>query len=378
MTSIRTRILLSYLAVLGVSMGIVLLFVWLTAPAAYARHLQNLQAVEETGTAHNPSEAGQGQGYGAQRGQAQYVGFRDGLYEVLGLSTLAATLAALALSILFSRRIISPLQNMMQASERIAAGHYEKRVKVGGRDELAQLADSFNRMAQTLDQTETMRRRLIGDVSHELRTPLTTIKGFAEGLMDGVLPASQETYAEIYKEADRLTRLVEDLQEVSRVEAQAYRLEIAPVELNALAETVAKRLRLALEEKNITFSVKLPASLPPLLGDEDRLIQILTNLAANACQHTPSGGNITLAARPENGSVHVSIQDTGEGIAPEHLPHIFDRFYRVDKSRSRQSGGSGIGLTIARHLVEAHGGRIWAESPGLGYGSTFHFTIPAA
>ena len=224
-----------------------------------------------------------------------------------------------------------------------------------------------------------MRRRLIGDVSHELRTPLTAIKGSMEGLIDGVLPATQQTYQQIHAEADRLNRLVDDLQELSRVEARAYELEIRPLDVSSLVRTVTKRLAPRFESKRISLDLDLAADLPPVLADEDRTVQILTNLTGNALQYTPENGKVTISAKRINDEVQISVRDTGIGIPPQQLPHIFDRFYRVDKSRSRQpGGGSGIGLTIARALVEAQGGRVWAASAGDGQGSTFFFTCSIA
>jgi histidine kinase len=232
-------------------------------------------------------------------------------------------------------------------------------------------------MAEKLEQVELMRRRLIGDVSHELRTPLTAIKGSMEGLMDGVLPATDETYQQIHAEADRLNRLVDDLQELSRVEARAYQLELRPVDISSVVKTIAKRLSPQLESKRLTLTLNLPADLQPVLADEDRLIQVLTNLVGNAIHYTPEGGTITVTVESTGSGVRVTVRDTGIGIPPEHLAHIFDRFYRVDKSRSRRAGGgSGIGLTIAKHLVEAQGGRIWVESDGESKGSAFTFTLP--
>jgi histidine kinase len=234
-------------------------------------------------------------------------------------------------------------------------------------------------MAEKLNQVEFMRRHLIGDVSHELRTPLTAIKGSMEGLMDGVLPATNETYQLIHSEANRLNRLVDDLQELSRVEARAYDLDLRPVGVSSLSQTVTKRLAPHFESKHISLDLELAPDLPHVLADEDRAMQVLTNLTGNALQYTPEGGRVIISAKRIDDEVQIAVRDTGIGIPPEHLSHIFDRFYRVDKSRSRQAGGgSGIGLTIARALVEAHGGRIWAESSGEEQGTTFTFTFPIA
>jgi signal transduction histidine kinase len=195
-------------------------------------------------------------------------------------------------------------------------------------------------------------------------------------LIDGVIPATAETYLQIHQEADRLARLVDDLQELSRVEAGAYALQMLPVRLAPIIETTLKRFSIPAREKNITFHLAVPGDLPAVTADEARLAQVLTNLVGNALQYTPPGGEITIAAIQQGNEVSISVTDTGIGIAAEHLPHLFTRFYRADKSRSRQSGGgSGIGLTIARHLVEAQGGRIWVESEGTDKGSKFTFTL---
>ncbi len=303
--------------------------------------------------------------------------YRAGFLEALFWGGGVASLMALVASILLSRRIVSPIRDLSLASQRIAAGKYDERVQVQGEDELADLGNHFNQMASRLQQVEGMRQQLIGDVSHELRTPLTSIKGYMDGLMDGVVPASPETYMQIYQEADRLSRLVDDLQELSRVEAGAVRLELRPVNLVDVFSSVAKRLKPQYDSKNVQLETSIADGLPLLRADLDRLIQVLTNLVGNALQYTPSGGRVTLSAVRRGGEVLVTVSDTGIGISKDDLAHIFDRFYRADKSRSRQQGGgSGVGLTIARHLVQAHGGRLWAESNGPGQGSAFLFTLP--
>ena len=267
----------------------------------------------------------------------------------------------------------------MGASRRIAEGEYEHRVSIHTRDELGMLASSFNTMAEKLEQVETMRRRLIGDVAHELRTPLTVIKGSMEALQDGIIPATPETYAQVAAETDRLGRLVDDLQEVSRVESGALDLHFEQVSVQELAETIHKRLSTAYSHKGVVLTLDIPGMLPPVRADLDRLLQVTINLLMNALQYTSTGGMVKFSAQAQGKEVLFRIIDDGIGIPAEHLPHIFDRFYRADRSRSRKAGGgSGIGLTICRHLVEAHAGRIWVESPGEGQGSTFFFTIPAA
>jgi histidine kinase len=308
-----------------------------------------------------------------------YVDFRASFNEALMYAALAAMLVAVALSLYLSQSVIRPVRAMSLATERIADGRYDERVHVKGEDELAQLASRFNQMAEKLSQVESMRRRLIGDVSHELRTPLTAIVGSMEGLMDGILPATAETYGQIHAEAKRLNRLVDDLQELSRVEAQAYELDRRPADVSSLMQTVNKRLIPQAESRGISLALEVAPDLPHVFVDEDRIIQILINLTGNALQYTQKDGRVTVGVKLQNHDLLFSVRDTGIGIPAEHLSNIFDRFYRVDKSRSRQAGGgSGIGLTIARALVEAHGGRIWAQSAGKDQGSTFYFTIPSS
>lgn len=384
-THLGVKLFLSYFVVVLVGVIVLAMTVPAVIPQAFSRHLGNVGMTEGMGMMGTGQGQGQGQGFGFGDGQGAgmmaelFTGFRDGVFEALAWAAAAAVLVAVLISLVFSRRILHPLRGMMQASQRIADGHYDERVVAEGVDELGQLAARFNQMAEKLEQVESMRRQLIGDVSHELRTPLTAIKGSMEGLMDGILPATDETYLQIHQEADRLNRLVDDLQELSRVEAGAYELDLQPTRIVPLIETVAKRFRQPFESKRVGLDLSLAVDLPPVLSDEHRILQVLTNLTGNALQYTPAGGTVTISAARKNGSVQITVRDTGVGIAPEHLSQLFDRFYRVDKSRSRATGGgSGIGLTIAKYLVEAHGGEMSVESEGLEKGSAFSFTVPVA
>lgn len=308
-----------------------------------------------------------------------FAGYRHAIGESLTRAILAATVLALGLSWYISRMISLPIQRMMVAARRIAAGHYAERVEVNGAkgaDELGQLAVHFNQMAASLEQTEKLRHELIGNVAHELRTPLTSIKGYMEGLIDGVLPAEEATFERVYREADRLQRLVFDLQELSRVEAGAVPLTLRSLSIEALIGGIVERLSGQFEDKGVAIQTEVAPGLPPVRGDEDRLCQVMLNLAGNALQYTPEGGTVAIRAWREQGWMLVAVKDSGVGIAAEHLPRLFDRFYRVDPSRSRAVGGSGIGLTIAKHLVEAHGGTITAHSDGHNRGSTFTLRLP--
>jgi signal transduction histidine kinase len=371
--SIRRRLgiklFFSYVVVILVGVLVLSTTAQLVIPSSFERHMVGM-----SGT----------MGHNSGMQQNMYSNFQAAVMEALAWATMAATAAAIIASWFVSRQVVTPVKQMMVASQRIAEGHYDERVQVAEnikldeQDELAQLAYRFNQMAARLDQTETMRRQLIGDVAHELRTPLTIIKGTMEGLMDGVLPAEKETYQQVHQEADRLQGLVADLQELSRVESGSVPLQLKRIPVDRLVSAVTGRMGQLFADKGVQLRPDLPAHLPALLCDEDRLTQVLVNIVGNALKYTPEGGLVQISAAGRNHMVVLAVRDSGVGIASEHLPHIFTRFYRVDKSRSRASGGSGIGLAIAKSIVEAHGGQIWVESEGDGKGSSFFFTIPAA
>lgn len=374
--SIRRRLgrklFLSYLIIIVVGVVVLASAAEFTIPTSFDRHLLAMQ-----------SKMG-GAGMGMGRDPDLLASFRAAVTESLLLAASAAVVAAVVVSLLVTRRVVAPVREMMDASRRIADGSYAERVAVRGSsdpaemDELDQLAVTFNQMADKLERTETMRRELIGDVAHELRTPLSTIKGSLEGLMDGVLAPSEANLLQIYREADRMQRLVADLQELSRVEAGAFELHPRTVDVEELVAGAAGRLAGQFEEKGVRLEIKLAPDLPRVKADPDRVGQVMLNLLGNALQYTPSGGTVEVLARPLERHLEIEVHDQGIGIPAEHLPQLFTRFYRVDRSRSRAGGGSGIGLTIAKHLVEAQGGRIWASSQGLGKGSKFTFTLPLA
>ena len=362
------KLFFSYLLVLLVAGVVLAASVQVMLPAAFERHLGGAE--------------GTGKGWMGGRHQTEeppfYTQFKDGVNEALWRAGLTAVLMAGALSWAISRRIVEPVRQMEAISQRIAAGEFDQRVPVSGEDELGQLARSFNRMAEDLAQVERRRQRLIGDVSHELRTPLTAIQGYMEGLIDGVLPAEAETFAQIHEESVRLSRLVDDLQELSRIEAGAYTLHLEAVALSDALRAVQKRLRHQFESKDLHLEIPAVPADWRVRADSERLVQILINLLGNAWRYTPSGGSVRVQVARRDAMLEICIQDTGIGISADDLPHIFERFYRADDSRSRRRGGSGIGLTVVQHLVAAQGGRVWAESEGAGRGSRFCFQLPAA
>lgn len=303
--------------------------------------------------------------------------FRAVVDQALLVSAFAALTATIIVSLFVSRRIVEPLQELSMVSRRLAEGYYRERTSIRSDDELADLSRSINQLAEALEQIEQRRLALLADVAHELRTPLTTIEGYMEGLIDGVIGPEPQTFAMIQHEAVRLKRLIGELALLSRAEAGQLQVAPRPLDLQALIEHVAAQFQPQFAAQEVALALQIADEQPTALADPDRLEQVLINLLANALRYTPVGGRVAIEVEPFDLFVRIAVRDTGIGIAAEHLSHIFERFYRVDKSRARRSGGTGIGLTIARHLVYAQGGEIWAESAGPGCGATFYLTLPA-
>jgi histidine kinase len=304
--------------------------------------------------------------------------FQSVIQQALLISGFAALAAAVIVSLFVSRRIVEPIQTLSNVSRRLAQGFYRERTSIHADDEISQLAHSVNQLAEALDQTERRRLALLADVTHELRTPLATIGGYMEGLLDGVVSANPATFNLILRETRRLQRLIEDLELLSRVEAGQLPVVARAIDLLPVLEAQLAQFEPLFSSNQVTLQLDAPAQLPQVWADPDRVAQVLINILANAYRYTPAGGTVTVQVTTDDHEVRVAVIDTGIGIAAEHLPHVFERFYRVDKSRARNSGGSGIGLAIARHLIYAQGGEIWAESDGIGKGARFIFTLPLA
>jgi histidine kinase len=307
---------------------------------------------------------------------ALLASFRSAISQALLAAAAAAALVGLVTSMLLLRQILRPLNEIARGSRRIADGRYDERVAVPSSDELATVATSFNQMAASLAQTEHQRVNLIGNVAHELRTPLAGIEGYLEGLIDGVFAPEAATFGEIQHEVRRMRRLIDDLQALSHVEAGQVSLQLTEVDLTTIAQRTIAQLRPQTTASCLEVAVTSAATPLIVRADPDRLAQILLNLVGNAVRYTPEGGCITVRLSAEDRQARVEVIDTGIGISAEDLPLLFERFYRVDRSRARVSGGSGIGLTIARHLTWAMGGELSAASAGPGQGSTFTLTLP--
>ncbi len=294
------------------------------------------------------------------------------LLVAIGMSILALGIAAF-----IAREITAPLRRLTVAAYRVARGDLSVRVPIRGDDDLARVSVAFNRMAVALEEQQRLRRRLMNDIAHELRTPLSVIQAHAEALMDGVFPPTPDNVRPIHEQTLLLRRLVNDLRELALAEAGELRMSQAPLDLATIVRHAANSMRPAAEQKDIRLEVDIVGAPLQIIGDAQRLEQVLLNLLSNAVRHTPARGTVTVRAWKEDESVHVQVRDTGPGIAPEDIPHVFERFWRGDKSRTRGTGGTGLGLAIARNWVEAHGGRIWVESQP-GRGATFTFVIPLA
>ena len=304
--------------------------------------------------------------------------FATALLISISIALVAATAAALAVTWYFSRRVQRSIRQVAEAASQVAAGRYDTRVADPGLGyEFEILATTSNTLADRLRATERTRQRMLGDLAHEMRTPLATIDAHVEAIEDGVRSADEETLEVIRSSTRRLRRLAEDVSQVSRAEEGGLDISVRPI----LAADVARGAADAARDRFSAAGVSLETSLKTdsyVLGDPDRLGQVLGNLLDNALRHTPVGGTVRVECRSARGWVEYAVIDTGHGIAAEHLGHVFDRFFRADTARDRDHGGSGIGLSIAKALVEAQSGTIAAASPGEGHGATFTVRLPAA
>jgi len=327
--------------------------------------------------------------------------FLNDLRRTLVIAALIAGALGIILGLVVSRAVAAPLNDLANAAHAFAERDWSRRVRVSGTAEVATVAREFNAMADAIQRGEAQRRALVADIAHELRTPLAVVQGNLRAMLDEVYPLERKEIATIYDETRLLSRLVDDLRELALAESGQLDLKVETVDLGRVIRAAIENFSAAADAQNVRLifntssigshadaglgmgaqSAEQKTETPRVRGDSDRIAQVLRNLLANALRYTPSGGRIALSVTQDKNFARVSVADTGEGIAPENLTRVFDRFYRGDKSRARSSfdlrsgGGSGLGLAIAKSWVEAMGGRIGAESE-LGRGSTFWFTIP--
>jgi two-component system, OmpR family, sensor histidine kinase BaeS len=287
--------------------------------------------------------------------------FVGSIHRYLAWAFFGAIALAVVLSYAINRRILKPLTRMTAITEEIAAGEFSARVPMATTDEVGQLARAFNRMAENLEKIERLRRTLMIDVAHELRTPLTNIRGYLEALNDGVLPPAPETLALLQDETLRLVQLVEDVLALARADAAGGRLQPQAVDLKPLIENTLAAFSPAIERKSLTVRIEAHQPVPVIRADTDRLARVLRNLTDNAVQYAPPGSVVEIHMIPENDDIQVEYTNTATDLLPADLPYLFERFYRGEKSRSRHHGGAGIGLSIVKELVEAHGGSVHAR-----------------
>lgn len=364
--TIKWKLLFTYLVVVAVCLGVVIVTTRQLTISVYSDHVRMMQGEGRMGNMVSGNMA-------SDLNDA----FRDALNISLFWAGLIAVAVAFVISIVISRKITRPIHDMALVTERIADGDYGQKVDFESNDEIGSLAHSLNEMTEKLAESQKLKRELMANIAHELRTPLTSISGYMEGLEDGVVPANSETYQLVHREAARLSRLVADLQRLSRAESGQEELDIVELPSALFIGRVAKKLRPMFIEKDISLLLEVAPDTPPMLVDEDKTDQVLVNLLDNALNYTSPGGKVTLSARATGRMVQIEIADSGIGISSEDLPYIFERFYRADKSRSRDRGGSGIGLTIAKKYVDSLDGDISVKS-APGQGTNFTIKLPAA
>jgi two-component system, OmpR family, sensor histidine kinase BaeS len=357
--SLRARLLAAFLVVVVAALGTVGIAVLLTGPRYFAEAMGHLP--------------------GDPMGQAMANATQSAFIEAMSRALLAAVVIAVAtasvVSLAVAARIARPVTRLAAAARRIAGGHYAERVETNEPGEFGDLGTTFNEMAGSLEATERRRLQLVGDVAHELRTPLATLDGYLEGLEDGVIEPTPQTWRILRGEAARLTRMVSDLSELWRAEAHQLSLRIGPVDITEVARDVGARIAPEAASRGVTVDVSGCTAIA--MADRDRLAQVLSNYLSNALRHAPEGSTVRVATETTPDHARLSVADQGPGLLTDQLEAVFERFYRVDAARSRAAGGYGIGLAIVRALADAMGGQAWAESEGLGRGATFYLELPA-
>jgi signal transduction histidine kinase len=369
---IGSQLFLGAAAIVGLGAATSWIVAWAIGPGVFHQHMAAAGLGANSGAALHAEQA-----------------FRSASGTSLGLAIGVSLMATLLVIVVFGRRITRPLSDLSTAASRTAAGRFDTRVtRPGLSREFDELAVAFNAMAARLGQDQELRHRLLADVAHELRTPVATIAAYVEGLEDGVVALDAETAEILRLQTARLTRLAQDLAAVTQAEEAIERLHTEPVAASRLIEdalgSATESFRAAAVD--LRSEVAEPVGAVVLEVDRTRIAQVLANLLDNAVRHTPPGGSVTVAAQLDDavaaddaGSgrvIRIAVADTGDGITPEHLPHVFERFYRAEAARDRASGGSGIGLALVKAYVEAHGGHVAATSPGTGSGSRFTITLP--
>jgi signal transduction histidine kinase len=358
---LRSRLFFSHIIVMVMGLAVLIVMGKFSSPRFFVIYLRQIE----------------GEGYTVQQVRARLLqGFETAWSRGALWSVVVGATAAGGLSYWSSRRIMQPLEQMESITQKFSSGEMDARVPASDIPELDRLASGFNRMADDLEGVEQRRRDLVGDLAHELRTPLTIVEGYLEALYDGTLTPSEDVYQRLIRETRRMGRLVNDLQELSKLEAGYLPINAVPLSLRPLLTAILEKFMDQLDDAGPTLTLACPPEVPLVLADAERVEQILNNLIGNALRYTATG-TITVQVTAAAPWVWIAVVDTGIGIAPDDLPHVFERFWRADRSRDRHSGGSGIGLAISRRLVELQGGTIEVTSV-LDQGTTFRFSLPMA
>lgn len=367
MNSLRTRLLLAHFFVIAVTMASFMLVTYLVTPRIRDRIVNDEQFQRNDGM---------NDGRGPMPRMTVERIYNAAVWRAMWIAAGVASIAAIVVSITLARLIVAPLHTVIAASRRVAAGNFTPMDVPTGTTEIHALAQQFNYMAAALKDAEHRRATLIGDVAHELRTPLSSIGGYAEGLVDGVILPNAKTFGIIRDESARMQRLVDDLQALSRAESGSLSLNLHATDLHVIVQQANDVLQPRFEESSVTLTITHQNTTEPVTCDSDRVCQIVVNLLTNALRAVPPHGLVELTTGHDAHMVWCRVRDNGIGIDAAHISHIFERFYRVDPSRTRATGGAGVGLTISRAIAEAHGGTLTVTSQGLGHGATFTLQLP--
>lgn len=371
---------LLFVGIALVSVGVIAMWVNRSVQTEFSHYCQIICQVQ---TAPGSTSTIAVPGDGANPEPSLYMGeaerdFLNGVRNSLWLAALVAILTGVALGFFFSRLISGPMKQLTLAARRVATGDFSHRVSTNTDDEIGEVSVAFNTMAEQLEAKEKSRRQLLADIAHELRNPLSIVQGNLEAWLDGVITPTSDQVASVYDETVLLSRLITDLRDLSLAEAGHLKLYQNTTDLGEFIFAEITSVQNRCQEKQISISADLPQGLPLVLIDKDRIHQVLHNLVDNALRYTPAGGTIEIGASyAKPGWITVSVSDTGAGIAPKDLPHVFDHFYKADRSRHRGHGGAGIGLAMVKRFVELHGGTVWVKSRE-GKGTTFYFMLPVA
>ncbi|MDP3064755.1 MAG: ATP-binding protein [Chloroflexota bacterium] len=369
------RLVLGFLAAAVVGVALVAVLAYRSTTSEFRTFVGHVDEMDQVMGGGMGQMMG-GRGFMGGLDQAQND-FQSGLTRALWIAGIVGGLVAIGLGGLLAWTIVRPLGRVTNAARRIARGELETRVQADGADEVAELGQAFNSMAAALQRDRDLRHNMMADIAHELRTPLSVLRGNVEAMLDGVTPPDRENLQSLHEETLLLGRLVDDLRTLTLAEAGRLELRPEPTDMAELARQTARSLEPQASIKGIRLALELPPAPPHALVDPDRTTHALRNLLTNAIRYSPQGGVVTVRMAGERDGVAVSVADTGPGIPPEDVPHLFERFFRADRSRSRATGGSGLGLAIVKQLIEAQGGQVWARS-GVGQGSEFSFRVPLA